>query len=129
MPSLVPYLFVYGSLKRDGEPAAHQALAEGAHFLREGSVAGRLYVAEGWPALRPGGEGERVHGEAYELKDPAALLPKLDAWEGPSYERRLVPVLFKDQGFEIECWAWFWTGPVDEASRIPNGRWKRDEDP
>ncbi len=130
MASLVPYLFVYGSLKRDGEPAAHQALAEGAHFLREASIGARLYQAEGWPAAVPSDDpAQRVQGEAYELRDPAATLARLDAWEGPGYERRLVPVLFKDQGFEIECWAWFWTGPVDEASRIPSGRWKRDEAP
>lgn len=122
MPKPDPYLFVYGTLKRGGPAEARRPLEQGAHFLMEGSVAGRLYLAEGYPALVPGGEG-RVLGEVYELKDPLPTLAALDEYEGPGYERRLVPVLFKDQGFEIECWAWAWTGPVDEASRIAAGRW------
>jgi gamma-glutamylcyclotransferase (GGCT)/AIG2-like uncharacterized protein YtfP len=125
MPSLVPYLFVYGSLTRRGDKDARKPLAEGGQFLREGSIRGRLYLAEGWPAAVPGAdEAERVLGEVYELKDPAATLAQLDAWEGPGYERRLLPVLFKDQGFEVECWAWAWTGPVDETARIADGHWK-----
>jgi gamma-glutamylcyclotransferase (GGCT)/AIG2-like uncharacterized protein YtfP len=125
MPSLVPYLFVYGSLTRRGDKEARKPLAEGGQFLREGSLRGRLYLAEGWPAAVPSGdEDERVHGEVYELRDPATTLALLDAWEGPGYERALCPVLFKDQGFEIECWAWTWKGPVDEARRIADGRWK-----
>jgi gamma-glutamylcyclotransferase (GGCT)/AIG2-like uncharacterized protein YtfP len=125
MPSLVPYLFVYGSLTRRGDKDARRPLAEGGHYLREGSIKGRLYMAEGWPAAVPGDrEDEQVHGEVYELKDPAATLAQLDAWEGPGYERGLLPVLMKDQGFEVECWAWTWTRPVDEASRIADGRWK-----
>ena len=125
MAMTVPYLFVYGSLTRRGDKAARQPLVDGGHFLREGSIQGRLYLAEGWPAALPGTDAaEQVHGEVYELRDPAALLAQLDAWEGPGYERRLLPVLFKDQGFEVECWAWIWKGPVDEASRIADGRWK-----
>jgi gamma-glutamylcyclotransferase (GGCT)/AIG2-like uncharacterized protein YtfP len=125
MPSLVPYLFVYGSLTRHGDPSARQPLAEGGHFLREASIQGRLYLADGWPAAVPSPDpADRIEGEAYELADPAQTLARLDAWEGPQYQRRLVPVLFKDQGFEIECWAWFWDGPVDESTRIPSGRWK-----
>jgi gamma-glutamylcyclotransferase (GGCT)/AIG2-like uncharacterized protein YtfP len=124
MPSLVPYLFVYGSLKRGGEPEARAHLDRGAHFLKNGSLRGRLYVAEGWPAAVADAQAGEVHGEVYELKDPAATLAALDAWEGPGYERRLVPVLFRDQGFEIECWAWLWKGPVDEDSRIADGRWR-----
>jgi gamma-glutamylcyclotransferase (GGCT)/AIG2-like uncharacterized protein YtfP len=125
MPRTPPYLFVYGSLMRCGDAEARRPLAEGGHFLMEASVPGRLYLAEGWPAAGPaGGPAERVHGEVFELSDPDRILAELDAWEGPGYERRLVPALFKDQGFEIECWAWFWTGPLDESRRIADGRWR-----
>lgn len=128
MPSIVPTLFVYGSLMRQGDAAARQPLAEGAVFLREGSIHGRLYLADGWPAAVPSeAPQEQVHGEVYELRDPATTLAVLDDWEGPGYQRRLLPVLLKDQGFEIECWAWAWSGPVDEAARIPDGRWKGPE--
>lgn len=128
MPRPCPYLFVYGSLKREGDADARRPLAEGGHYLRDASIAGRLYVAEGWPAAVASADpAERVQGEAYELADPEKTLAALDAWEGPGYQRRLLPVLFKDQGFEIECWAWLWTGPVDEASRIADGQWRAPE--
>lgn len=92
----------------------------------QGSVAGRLYLADGYPALVPGGTG-RVEGEIYELKEPLPTLAALDAYEGPGYQRRLLPALFKDQGFEIECWAWVWTGPVDEKNLIPSGVYEAPE--
>jgi gamma-glutamylcyclotransferase (GGCT)/AIG2-like uncharacterized protein YtfP len=121
-----PYLFVYGTLKQGGPIEARRPLAEGGHFLMQGSVAGRLYLADGYPALVPGGTG-RVEGEIYELKEPLPTLAALDAYEGPGYQRRLLPALFKDQGFEIECWAWVWTGPVDEKNLIPSGVYEAPE--
>lgn len=125
MPKASPYLFVYGSLMRNGDPQARKVLDQSGHFLMAGSIQGRLYTAEGWPAATPSGDpAERVHGEIFELADPDRVLRSLDDWEGPRYERRLTPTLFKDQGFEIECWAWFWTGPVEESARLPKGRWQ-----
>lgn len=124
MPSLTPYLFVYGSLKRGGDPEGRGLMEAHAHFLREASIQARLYRVQGWPAaVASPNPQDRVHGEAYELKDPARALAALDAWEGPGYGRRLLPALLKDQGFEVECWAWLWTGPVDEAARLADGRW------
>ena len=125
MPKPPPYLFVYGSLMRNGDPQARKALDRNGHFLMAGSIQGRLYVAEGWPAAVPSADPQdRVHGEVFELADPDSVLASLDDWEGPRYQRRLLPVLFKDQGFEVESWAWLWTGPVDEAQRLPKGRWQ-----
>jgi gamma-glutamylcyclotransferase (GGCT)/AIG2-like uncharacterized protein YtfP len=127
MPGPTPYLFVYGSLQRGGPPEACAPLVADGRFLRKGSIAARLYLADGWPAATaPQGDGERVHGEVWELGRPGPTLAVLDAWEGPTYERRLVPVLLDNQGFEVECWAWFWTGPLDEAARIATGRWTPD---
>lgn len=82
-------LFVYGSLKRDGQ---HHEELRGARFVAEArTVPGfRLVTLELGPAsysalVRAPGSPSMVRGELFEV--PEELLPALDAFEGSEYER------------------------------------------
>lgn len=81
-------LFVYGSLKRGGR---HHAELSCAVFLGETETAPG-YSLEPLGAyfalVAADGADARVTGELFEV-DPAEL-PRLDAFEGPDYERREV---------------------------------------
>jgi gamma-glutamylaminecyclotransferase len=80
-------LFVYGSLKRGG---LHHEELKGATFLgRAVTEPGFGLVTQGdylaLVAQAPAGSAARVTGELFEV--PLALLPGLDEFEGPNYER------------------------------------------
>jgi gamma-glutamylcyclotransferase (GGCT)/AIG2-like uncharacterized protein YtfP len=82
-------LFVYGSLKREGQ---HHEELRGARFLAEVLTAPgfRLVTLELGPAsysalVRAPSSPSAVPGELFEV--PEEELPALDAFEGPEYER------------------------------------------
>lgn len=75
----VRHLILYGSLKRGLAGHVELSLAERLRFLRPVSFPGRLYDLGDYPGLRLALTG-RVHGELYEILDPA-VLPELDAFE------------------------------------------------
>ena len=49
---------------------------------------------------------EWIPGELFELENPA-ILAKLDRYEGPEYERKVVTVLL-DDGREQETWVYLY---------------------
>ncbi|MGQ0572595.1 MAG: gamma-glutamylcyclotransferase family protein [Pseudonocardia sp.] len=82
-------------------------------------IAGTLYdTGRGWPALVPG-DGTTVPAVLVELRDPMALLPTLDDYEGRNYRRvrRTLP-----DG--TVSWVYAWTAPVAGLRRLPAG-WRR----
>ncbi|WP_338251691.1 gamma-glutamylcyclotransferase family protein [Pyrodictium abyssi] len=87
---MIELLFVYGSLHRRG--SAHR-LMRGARLLGPALLRGyTLAVLEGYPAALPCRPQACcvVEGELYAV--PAWLLPELDRYEGPLYERRMLTV-------------------------------------
>jgi len=87
---VIELLFVYGSLRRRG--SAHR-LMRSARLLGPALLHGyTLAVLEGYPAALPCclQAGCVVEGELYAV--PAWLLPALDRYEGPLYERRMLTV-------------------------------------
>jgi gamma-glutamylcyclotransferase (GGCT)/AIG2-like uncharacterized protein YtfP len=104
-------LFVYGTL-RPGERAWWRLARHAAGPVRPATVAGRVVdTGRGYPAWCADGPG-RAEGVVVPLRDPAAALPALDAYEGPEYARvRAVAVL--DTGGATVCWAYAWRdGPL-----------------
>lgn len=72
-------LFVYGLLLRGME--SHDRLdPERCRYQGEGTIGGRLYDLGPYPAIRIDEPGT-VHGELYEILDPA-LICELDLYEG-----------------------------------------------
>lgn len=102
------YLFVYGLLLRGME--SHGRLDPLlCRFEGEATVSGKLYDLGPYPALRIDEPGT-VHGELYEITDPA-IICELDEYEGYHgrddtcrYIRREVPV--QCEGKTVQAWVY-----------------------
>src|SRR5438477_12777486 len=111
-----PYLFVYGTLRRDsGHPMA-DFLARHGRWLAPARAPGRLYDLGAHPGMLPArSEADWVHGELHQLTEPAAVLAELDKYEGcvpehPQpyvFERSLATVLAAD-GREYQAWVYWY---------------------
>lgn len=108
-------LFVYGTLQ-PGERSWHLLAEAAAGPTEPVTVPGTLLdTGFGYPAmLRDAGPG--VPGHVVPLRDPAALLPLLDRFEGPDYVR--VRITAPDGR---PCWTYVWTAPT--CGFRPVGRW------
>lgn len=97
-------LFVYGLL-RPGERAWDLLAPHATGPPRPATVAGhRFDTGRGYPGWLPDGPGT-TSGLLVGLADPAAVLPGIDAYEGPDYQRVRVVA---DGG--TVCWAYAWAG-------------------
>ncbi len=119
-------LFAYGLLR----PGRAGWAPIAAHLAGEPSaarVAGTVYdTGLGWPALlldnqedgRPAGRDDGIEAEAtgtlIPLRDPTALLPALDGYEGPDYRR--VRLVLHDGRVS---WAYVWMGDRTDLRPIP----------
>ncbi len=123
------YLFVYGTLRRDGDEEMHGFLASYAEFVGRGSVAGRLYEVAGYPgAVLGGGPDDRVYGEVFRLRAPEGVLWVLDEYEGcspdfaPPHEYRRIKVSVNmEEGHALEAWFYEYNHDVDGLRRIGSG--------
>lgn len=83
-------LFVYGTLRSEFDNRYARLLRKQATLLGRASVAGAIYRISHYPGYRAEPVGE-VHGELYELHDPATL-ETLDDYEGSEFERVKIDV-------------------------------------
>lgn len=113
-------LFVYGSLRRDGDGKAHPLLAEAA-FLGAATVAGVLYRVDWYPGLVLGADGT-VHGELYELPMERVdhMLTSLDDYEGGGFRRRKASVRVDGVDY-ADAWVYSYIGPTHALSAITTG--------
>lgn len=113
-------LFVYGTLRRNGE-ASHM-LAD-CEYIMQASVHGTLYDCDRFPALMLYGRAE-VHGEVWRC--PVQLLDTLDRYEGTDTGD------FRRVGVQVDglaCWTYV-AGPALARTLTPDrvirdGRWPR----
>nr|WP_275404209.1 gamma-glutamylcyclotransferase [Pseudonocardia acidicola] len=111
-------IFVYGLLQ-PGQPSWRLVAPHAAGTPQPAVVAGTVFdTGRGHPALCPGG-GPGAPGWVVPVHEPAALLPRLDAYEGAAYRRIRVTVT---DG--TVCWAYAWTAPVRDLRPLPAG-WPR----
>ena len=95
-------LFAYGLLQ-PGQESWRLVGPHAAGLPRPAVVAGAVFdTGRGYPAWLPDRAGS-TPGVIVALRDPAALLPGLDAYEGTEYERIRVTA---DDG--TVCWAYAW---------------------
>lgn len=116
-------LFVYGTLKRGQDNRWSRLLWEGAEFLGEAWLPGRLYRLGSYPGLRePTGPAQRVHGELARLRKPQELLRALDGYEGAEFERVLREVQLEGTGETHSAWVYVHVGPVQDKDLIDSGK-------
>jgi gamma-glutamylcyclotransferase (GGCT)/AIG2-like uncharacterized protein YtfP len=113
----LPYLFVYGTLRRGSENKYARQLTEQGEFVGEARVDGRLYDFGRYPGARPANGS--VAGEIFQIDEP--LLAALDEYEGPEFERAVVSVQIKN-GRTIVCWIYWYVGS-DAGRLIASGDW------
>jgi gamma-glutamylcyclotransferase (GGCT)/AIG2-like uncharacterized protein YtfP len=77
-------------------------------------------TGRGYPAWLPDLPGS-APGSVIPLRDPAGLLPRLDEYEGPDYER--IRVTIPEDG--TICWAYAWRSPAADFAHLPHG-WPAD---
>lgn len=112
-------LFVYGTLM-SGEASHH--LMAGADLLGPARTAPRytLHRVQWYPALADGG-AMAVHGEVYRV--PPALMARLDDYEGPGYQRIVIPL---SDGPVERAEAYVMPSAMASALAVmPSGDWRR----
>lgn len=133
-PDPAPYLFVYGTLKRNFDNPFSRQLQDASAYISEGAFTGCLYLVSWFPAAiyRPGSPLQ-VHGEIYRMNDPARLLPVLDEYEDvhadPAqslYVRSIIPVLSSDKRI-FNCWAYLYNRSAEGLQQLYGGRFSGSE--
>lgn len=95
-----------------------------AQFIGDARIAGRLYRLGSYPgAVASQIDGEWVRGEVYSMENPRWILPALDHYEGPNFERVSVETQL-DSGERIEAWIYVYRG-TPSGERIRSGDWFR----
>ena len=118
-------LFVYGTLRKGCDNEHARLLAANSEFLGKASIAGCLHGFDWHPGAYPPSEpGDRIHGDAFRMHDPAALLATLDAYEGEDFHRIVTDTLI-DSGETVRAWVYLYHGPK-VGLRIASGDWFKD---
>src|SRR5215472_3801036 len=87
------YLFVYGTLRSTCANPYARLLARSADLLGSGRVRGRLQRFKRYPGIHLELCAKRwVEGEIHRLHE-LGILAALDRYEGPDFERVLVPII------------------------------------
>jgi gamma-glutamylcyclotransferase (GGCT)/AIG2-like uncharacterized protein YtfP len=88
-------------------------LAERGTFIGDAQVQGSLYDLGRYPGAKP--SNESIQGEIFEIDD--ALLAILDEYEGPEFERAIVPT-----SRNIDCWIYWYVG-TNPGRPVASGDW------
>ena len=86
------FLFVYGSLRRNG---SHNHLLDSATWLSQAHTKGKLFVIDWYPGLIldiQEGSSQNVVGDVYQDVTPK-LFAQLDRYEGDAYDRKIIQVI------------------------------------
>lgn len=129
MSAPLPYLFVYGTLRRNSAHPMAAFLANNGLYLGAAKTPGRLYDLGPYPGmLEAKTETDWVHGEVYELANPDRTIAELDKYEGciadhpmPWIFRREVGMITMSDGTTSQGWIYFYCEEVGEEKRITSG--------
>lgn len=110
-----PALFTYGLLM-PGQRSWGLVAPHAAAPPRPARLPGTLYdTGRGFPALVLDGGGD-TPGMLVTLRDPAGVLPALDAYEGPDYRR-----VRRTLADGTVCWVYAWTAATTGFRPLPAG--------
>lgn len=125
------HLFVYGTLRNNGDHPAAARLRESSTLLGPATFQGQLYHLGDYPgAVDSDAEADRVTGEVYALPEEDAVLAALDHYEGcdPLSPRRSLfrrerhPVRL-ESGETVQAWVYLYNQELENRPRIPSGDW------
>lgn len=110
--------FVYEfDAQQPGQPSWELVAPHAAGTILPATVPGGVFdTGAGYPAWLPDTPGT-ARGSVVPLREPAALFPSLDAYEGSEYER--IRVVVPDDG--TVCWAYAWRAPTTSLTPLPGG--------
>jgi gamma-glutamylcyclotransferase (GGCT)/AIG2-like uncharacterized protein YtfP len=112
-------LFTYGLLL-PGQPSWDLVAPHAAGPPRPAVLSGQVHdTGRGYPAWLPDVPGS-TPGAVIPLRDPAALLPALDDYEGSDYQR--IRTVVPEDG--TVCWAYAWRSAAEGFAPLPQG-WAR----
>lgn len=123
-------LFVYGTLMQDTDSAMARFLRTRADSRGLAQLPGRLYDLGSYPgAVYDPNEKNTITGQIYSLRDPEAIFPVLDEYEGVSenppepeeYVRIKVPALLN--GNTVLCWIYQYNFDTATLPIIPGGNY------
>lgn len=127
---MVSELFVYGTLMQDTDSAMARFLHDRAYSRGMAYLSGRLYDLGSYPgAVYDPAESNTITGQVYSLRDPEAIFPILDEYEGVSpnpslpeeYVRELVPASLNNE--IISCWIYRYNFDITTLPLIPSGNY------
>lgn len=125
----IPYLFVYGTLRRGTDNPASQRLHNSSDYIGHARARGRLYKIAHYPGFVPSDDPDAwVHGDVYLLRSPETTLLELDKYEGCSvydlppheYRRSVLSVLL-DSGDWLEAFVYIYTRGVIQEQLLSSG--------
>ena len=117
-------LFVYGTLKSGSGHVFARLLHRNARLAGRARMPGKLYRVGHYPGMLPSEDpADWVQGEVCIMRHPRQLLKRLDAYEGPAFER-VSRTAWLENGAETTAWVYLYRGPVDPAQRIESGEFE-----
>lgn len=119
MPSTRDLLFVYGTLKCCFRNPFALRLSREAIFVCPGTVHGRLYRMDWYPAFIADAESGTVQGEVWDFNAESGILADLDRYEGREFHRTVLSV-DTAEGTK-DCWVYLWTGDTAGLPLIADG--------
>jgi gamma-glutamylcyclotransferase (GGCT)/AIG2-like uncharacterized protein YtfP len=104
--------------------------------MDEATFNGRLYLAHRYPGAVDSSEPtERVHGELYRVRAPAAFAG-LDDYEGcgpdvpqPAEYVRVQRHVMRADGTVVTAWIYLYNHPVERLPLVPSGRFLPPQSP
>lgn len=115
-------LFVYGTLRPGSSTEEAAWLAANARLVGAAQIRGRLFRVTHYPALTaPLNHDQWVRGDVFDGVT-AAMLERLDTYEGAEYERQPAEVTMED-GTTLTAYLYRYVQPTDELELLPSGDW------
>jgi gamma-glutamylcyclotransferase (GGCT)/AIG2-like uncharacterized protein YtfP len=130
MDERIHYLFVYGSLLKDGNEFAFY-LKQNCTIYDKGKFEGKLYDIGLYPgAIANAGCGQYVYGSIFLVDDPIVSFAVLDEYEGfgadEPYPNEFVKQLLEIEmagGVKMDCWIYLYNLPVGGLPEITPGNY------
>lgn len=130
------YLFVYGTLKTEGNHPLGRLLKSSARFVGKAVFQGKLYLINDYPgAVSSDNPGDVVYGEVYLLGNRKGILSQLDQYEetGAGFPEPTEYVRQKknvrlESGESLEAWIYLYNRATEKLQAIDSGHFTRKRD-